>query len=48
MQLTRTEDGRLKVICSKVFVPKLVRQYKIVQKYRPIVYKALLQQVRER
>lgn len=48
MQLTRTEDGKLKVVCSKVFVPKLVRQYKIVQRYKPIVHKALLQQVRER
>ena len=48
MQLTRTEDGKLKVVCSEVFVSKLVRQYKIVQKYKPIVHKALLQQVRER
>ena len=48
MQLIRTEDGRLKVVCSEVFVSKLVRQYKIVQRYKPIVHKALLQQVRER
>ena len=48
MQLIRTKDGKLKVVCSKVFVSKLVRQYKIVQKYKPIVHKALLQQVRER
>ena len=46
MQLIRTEDGKLKVVCSKVFVSKLVRQYRIVQKYKPIVYKALWQQVR--
>lgn len=48
MQLTRTEDGKLKVVCSKVFVSELVRQYKIVQKYKPIVRKALLKKVRER
>ena len=48
MQLIRTKDGRLKVVCSKVFVSKLVRQYEIVQKYKPIVHKTLLQLVRER
>ena len=48
MQLTRTEDGKLKVVCSKVFVSKLVRQYEIGQKYKPIVHKALLQQIRKR
>ena len=48
MQLTRTEDGRLKVVCSEVFVSKLVRQYRIVQRYKPIVHDALLRQVRER
>lgn len=48
MQLTRTEDGKLKVVWSKVVVSKLVGQYEIVQRYKPIVHKALLQQVRER
>ncbi|MDW2994882.1 MAG: hypothetical protein R8N24_02555 [Alphaproteobacteria bacterium] len=48
MQLIRTEDGKLKVVCSKDFVSRLVKQYKIVQRYKPIVHDALLRQVRER
>ena len=45
LQLVRTEDGKIKVECSKNYITSLCARYRLVKKYRAIIHEAVLKQL---
>ena len=48
LQLVRTEDGKIKVDCSKNYVASLFAKYRLVKKYRAIIHEAALKQLKQK
>ena len=48
LQLVRTEDGKIKVDCSKNYVASLYAKYRLAKKYRAIIHEAALKQLKQK
>ncbi len=48
LRLVRTEDGKIKVECSENYVTSLYARYRLVKKYRVIIHKSVLEQMKRK
>ena len=42
------EDGKIKVECSEYYVTSLYARYRLVKKYRVIIHKSVLEQMKRK
>ena len=48
LRLVRTEDGKIKVECSEYYVTSLYARYRLTEKYRVIMHKSVLKQMKRK